>query len=98
MAQDALAFDVVVQPRLQAGPGAGERFVGQLDGVVVAGHQPGADEQLDELLVLGVGGDGAPGDAAAHRFAFRGRGHQAQQQVAQQRPLGGGYLVVDLLG
>ena len=96
--QDALALDVVVQPGPQAGPGPGQRLVGQLDGVVVAGHQPGSDQQLDEPLVLGVGGDGAAGDAAAHRFAVRGGGHQAQQQVAQQWPLLGGYLVVDLLG
>ena len=41
VAQDALTLDVVVQPGLQAGPGPGERFVGQLDGLVVAGHQPG---------------------------------------------------------
>ncbi len=80
------------------GQARAKRFVGQLDGVVVAGHQPGVDEQLDEPFVLGVGGDGAAGDAAAHRFAFRGGGHQAQEQVAQQRPLFGGNLVVHLLG
>ena len=74
VAEDALALDIVVQPGLQPGPGPGQRFVGQLDGVVVAGHQPGVDEQLDELVVLGVGGDGAAGDAAAHWFALGGRG------------------------
>ena len=56
------------------------------------------DEQLDEPFVFRVGGDGAAGDAAAHRFAFRGGRHQAQEQVAQQWLLCGGHLVVDLLG
>ena len=98
VAQDALALDVVVQPAPQAGPGPGQRFVGQLDGVVVAGHQAGSDEQLDELFVFGVGGDRAAGDAAAHRFAVGGGRDQAQQQIAQQWPLLVGNLVVDLLG
>ena len=97
VAADAMAFDVVVQPRLQPRPGAGERFMGQLDRVVVAGDQPGSDEQFDELLVFRVGSNGAAGDAAAHRFAFRRGGHEAQEQVAQQRPLGRWYLVVHLL-
>ena len=97
MAQDALALDVIVQPRLQARPRPGERLVCQLDGIIVARHQAGADEQLDELFVLVVGGDGAPGDAAAHRLALRRGRHQPQQQVAQQWPLLGGDLCVDLL-
>ena len=96
--QDALALDVVVQPGPQAGPRPGQRFVGQLDGLVVAGHEPGSDQELDEPFMLGVGGDGAAGDAAAHRFTVRGGGHQAQEQVAQQRSLFGGNLVIHLLG
>ena len=45
--QDPLAFDVVVEPAAQPGPGAGQRLVGDLDDAVVAGDQPGADEPLD---------------------------------------------------
>ena len=39
--------------------------------VVVAGHQPGSHQELDEPFVFGVGGDGAAWDAAANRFAVR---------------------------
>ena len=44
--QDALAFDVVVEPAPQARPGAGHRLVRELHHSVVARHQPRADEQL----------------------------------------------------
>ena len=72
--------------------------MGELDGVVVAGDQPGSHEQLDELFVFGVGGDGAAWDAAANRFAVRCRRDQPQQQVAEQWPLFLGDLVVDRFG
>ena len=98
VAQDALAFDVVVQPVAEAGPGPGEGLVSQLDGGVVAGDEAGADQQLDELFVFGVGGDGAARDPAAHRFALRRGGDQAQEKVAEQRPLLVGHLAVDLFG
>ena len=71
----------------KARPGPRQGLVGQLDGVVVAGHQAGTDEELDEPLVLGVRGHGAAWDPAAHRFPLGGGGDQAQEQVAQQRPL-----------
>ena len=74
VAEDALALDVVVEPALQARPGPGQRFVGELDGVVVAGHQPGGDEQLDEPLVVGVDRQGAPGHTACGPARRRGSG------------------------
>ena len=82
--QDPLPLDVVVEPAAQPGPGPGERLVGDLQDAVVAGHQPGADEQLDQLVVLGVVGDQPAGHPAAHRLALGararpagGRGHAA---------------------
>ncbi len=42
VAQDALSLDVVVEPAPQAGPGSGQRLVGELDDAVVAGDEPGA--------------------------------------------------------
>ena len=90
VAQDALALDVLVEPALQAGPGPGERLVGELDDAVVAGDKPGADQQLDELVVGGVGRHGPAGHPAAHRLPVGARRDQAQQQVAYQRaPVGG---------
>ena len=53
MVPDPLALDVVVQPAAQPRPGPGERFVGDLEHPFVAGHQPGADQLLDQLLVGG---------------------------------------------
>ena len=64
VAQDPLALDVVVEPAAQAGPRPGECLVGQLDRSVVARHQPGRDEQLDQPLVFAIGGEqcaGVPG-------------------------------------
>ena len=57
MTQDALAFDVVVEPPPQARPGAGDGLVRELHHSVVGRQQPRADEQLDELLVFGIGRD-----------------------------------------
>ncbi len=51
---DALALDVVVEPAAQPGPGAGQRLVGDLEDPLVAGDEPRVDEQLDQLLVVGV--------------------------------------------
>ena len=65
--QDPLPLDVVVEPAPQPRPGAGEGLVGDLEDAVVAGDQPGADEQLDELVVLGVGGDEPSGDPGCGR-------------------------------
>ena len=41
VAEDALTFDVVVQPLTQSGPGPDQRLVGQLDNAFVAGHETG---------------------------------------------------------
>ena len=66
---DPLALDVVVEPATQPRPGPGERLVGDLEDPLVAGHQPGADEHLDQLLVVPVGGDQPARHPGAHRFA-----------------------------
>ena len=95
MAQDALAFDVIVEPGPQAGPGTGEGLVRQLHHTVVARQQPRRDEALDELLVLRVGGDLAPRHPRALP-AHRRRGRdQAQEEVAEDRALLGRRLLVD---
>ncbi len=79
-----LTLDVVVEPAPEPGPGPGEGFVGDLEGAVVAGDQPGGDQHLDELLVLGVGADQAPRHPGADRFALGSRRDQAEDEVAQQ--------------
>ena len=70
MVQDPLALDVVVEPAAQPGPGTGEGLVGDLEDPVVAGDQPGLDEHLDQLVVLGVGGDQAPRHPGADGLAL----------------------------
>ena len=35
-------------------PGPGERFVGELDGVFLGGHQSGVDEQAEDPVAVGV--------------------------------------------
>ena len=66
--QDPLAFDVVLEPAAEPGPGAGEGLVGDLDDAVVAGDQAGPHEPVDELVLVRVrwrpGGVG-PGRAPA---------------------------------
>ena len=80
--QQPQALDVVVEPAAQPRPGPGQRLVGDLDGAVVAGDQPRADQHLDQPLVLGVGArpsvgapDCGPVDRAApaRRVAASGR-------------------------
>jgi hypothetical protein len=93
-----LPLDVVVQPVAQPGPGAGEGLVGQLDHVLVAGHQPGGDELFDDLLADGVGGHDPAGDPGADRFAVGAGRHQAQQEVAQHGALLGRRALVELFG
>ncbi len=98
VAQDSLALDVLVEPAPQAGPGPRQRLVGELDHTVVAGDEPGSYEQLDELIALGVGSHGSAGHPESERLPVGARCYQAQQQVAQQRPLLGGNLLVERLG
>ena len=54
VAQDALAFGVVVEPVVQAWPGPDQGFVGEFDDAVVAGDQPGCDQGFDECSWWGV--------------------------------------------
>jgi hypothetical protein len=98
VAPDALPFDVVVQPAPQPGPRSGEGFVGELDDVLVADHEPGGDELLDNLLVLGVGGDGTAGYPGPHGLALGAGCHEPQQQVPHDGALVGGCLFVELFG
>ena len=98
VAEDALALDVLVEPALQPGPGPGQGLVGDLDDAVVAGDEPGADQPLDELVVGGVGGHGAPGHPAADALPIGARCDQAQHQVVDQRTLVGRDLLVERLG
>ena len=98
MAEDALPVDVVVEPAPEARPRSGQGLVGQLDDTVVAGQEASIDEQLDQVLVVGVGGERAPGHRMRHGLAVGGGRHQAQQEVAEQRALFGRDPFVDGLG
>ena len=71
--QDALAFEVVVEPAAQPRPGAGQRFVGELDDAVVAGDQPRGHQQVDHRVVVGAGDDRAAAAAGCGRLAVRTR-------------------------
>ena len=50
--EDPLALDVVLEPAAEPWPGAGERFVGDLEDSVVAGDEPGLHESVDELVLV----------------------------------------------
>ena len=94
MAEDALAFDVVVQPPPQPRPRSGERLVGQLDVLVVGGDQPRPDQQFDQPLVLDVGRkryDGGRGCAPVRLpgWASRGAGARHGAVSAAWREPGG---------
>ena len=89
MVPGSLALDVVVEPAAQPWPGAGEGFLGDLEHPFVAGHQPRADEHLDQLLVVPVRGDQAARGLGAHRFTTDARGDQPKYQVPQLAALVG---------
>ena len=96
--QDALAVDVVVEPAAQPRPGPGQRFVGQLDGGLVGGDQPGGHQSFDELFVVAVDGHQPARHPGAHRLPVGGDRHQSQQQRAQQAALLGGQRLVQRFG
>ena len=98
VSQDALPLHVVVQPRLQPRPRAGQRLVGQLERFVVARYQSGVHEQPDEPLVIGTGRDHSQRHPAPHRLALGRGSDQPEQQVAQHRPLLRRNLLVHVLG
>ena len=52
VAQDALPGGVLVEPRPQPWPRPGEGFVGQLDGVLLGGHQPCTDQQAEDVVAV----------------------------------------------
>ena len=99
VAQDALALDVLVEPAPQARPGPGERLVGELDDAVVAGDQPGADQQLDEAARGRR--RSPPGGAGSRLRTGCPRGSGATSRSSRSRSSGrwsAGTCVVELLG
>ncbi len=89
---DPLALDVVVEPAPQAGPGAGQGLVRDLEDPLVAGHESRVDQHLDQPLVVGVRGDEAARDLGTDRLAIDAGRDQPQDQVAQQVSLLGATL------
>ncbi len=85
--QDALALDVLVEPRAQSRPGTHQRLVRDGRAVVRGGHQPRADEQVEQPGGLGRAGEHSGRHPGGHRLAGGGRGHQAQQHGAQAVPV-----------
>ena len=85
--QDPLTFDVLLEPALQPGPRARQRLVGDLHDAGVTGDQPGAHQQVDEILVLATARQQASRHAAPHRFALGAGRDQAEHEVAQHVPL-----------
>ena len=75
----------------------GPSLVGELDGVAVAGDQPGADQLLDQLLGSASIASAAARQPDPYRLAVGAGSDEAQQEVAQQRPPLGGEGLVDLL-
>ena len=95
---DPLPLDVVVQPAAESGPGAGEGFVGDLDQAFFAGDEAGGDEEVDEVVLGGLGGDQSAGEPGADRFGGGSGRDQAEEHVAQQVAFGGVDLLVEGLG
>ncbi len=77
------ALDIVVEPGPEPGPRPYQRLVGDLHDAVVAGEESGTDEALDELVVLGVGGEEAPRHLRPDGLPPFRRGHEPEHQVAQ---------------
>jgi hypothetical protein len=95
--EDALPFDVVVQPGPEPRPGAGQCFVCKLQDPVVTGHQPSCYQQIDQTSLRGITDHLPPGDPAGHRFTIHTRCHQPEQRVPQQVALIGCGTRVHLL-
>ena len=78
----AQPVDVLVEPGAQPRPRHGERLVRDLDGVAVAGEQPGSDEPLHELRAAE-----SPSTArvarASHRFARSSGATRRSMRLAQ---------------
>ncbi len=72
--------------------------MGDLEDPLVAGHEPRADEHLDQLLVVQVRGDQTARDLGTHCLTTDAGGDQPQHQVAQLAPLVGLDLSVELFG
>ena len=98
VAQDAVTGGVLVEPRPQPRPRSGQRFVGELDGVLLGGDQPGADEQAEHPFAVGVAAERAGRDTRANRFTVGRRGDEAQQHRAQLWALLGGKALVEPVG
>ena len=77
VAQDALPGGILVEPRPQPWPRPGEGFVGQLDGVLLGGHQPGPDQQPEDVVAVAVTTErpgGHPANAPVHHRTTARRG------------------------
>ena len=83
----AQAVDVVVDPAPQSRPRRGQRLVGELDAVPVQRHQAGGDQPLDEGGAQRTARHRGVGHADPMRCTERAGRDQAQQEVAEHRPL-----------
>ncbi len=75
-----------------------QRFVGELDAIVVGGDEAGAHEQAEDACTVGIAAERSGGDARAHRLAVGRRRDESHQQRAQLRPLLGGQALVEAVG
>ena len=76
--EDLLAFEVVVEPAAEPGPGSCEGLVGQFHDAVVAGNQARTDQKVDELIRLRAGDDRSPRQRAAHGLTIGAGRDEAQ--------------------
>src|SRR5262249_3467380 len=93
-----LSLEVVLQPVAQPRPGAYDGLVSELDHAVVAGHQPRADHQVDETVLLLCHDHLVTRYPATDRLAFGPRHDQPEHELAQQRALVLADLPVQLFG
>ena len=72
--------------------------MGELDGVFLGGHQPGAHQQAHDPLARGITGKRVAADAGPDRFAVGRQRDQAQQHRAQGAALRGREALVEAIG
>ena len=93
--QDPLSLPVVVEPPAQPRPRPDQRLVSEGDVAVVAGQQPGRDQQLDDPLAIRSGRGASARHPDAQRLTLRARRHEPQHQVADLSLLGDRHAGVD---
>ena len=92
--EDALSAHIVVEPGPESRPGPGEGLVGELERLVLSGHQPRLHEQRNHPVTVRIAEHGTARHSTAHRLTVERRGDQAQQDRPKRVALIGRQAVI----